>query len=74
MIAPVIGPPKYDTAVTADNIIRSETTLEALAALRPVFDKRYGTITAGNASPLTDGGAAVLLMREDVAKALGYAS
>lgn len=71
-IAPVVGPPKYDTAVTADNIIRSETTLEALAALKPVFDKRYGTITAGNASPLTDGGAAVLLMREDVAKALGY--
>lgn len=70
-IVPVIAGPKYD-AVTDDNIIRSDTTLAALAALRPVFDKRYGTITAGNASPLTDGAAAVLLMREDVAKALGF--
>jgi acetyl-CoA acyltransferase len=36
-----------------------------------VFDRKYGSVTAGNASPLTDGGAAVLLMREDVAKARG---
>jgi acetyl-CoA acyltransferase len=70
-IAPVIAPPRFE-AVTDDNIIRSDTTLEALAALKPVFDKRYGTITAGNASPLTDGAAAVLLMREDIAKARGY--
>jgi acetyl-CoA acyltransferase len=70
-IVPVVAGPKYD-AVTEDNIIRADTTREALAALRPVFDKRYGTITAGNASPLTDGAAAVLLMREDVAKALGF--
>lgn len=70
-VAPVIAGPKYE-AVTDDNIVRAETTLEALAGLKPVFDKRYGTITAGNASPLTDGAAAVLLMREDVAKALGY--
>jgi acetyl-CoA acyltransferase len=70
-IVPVVAGPKYD-AVTDDNIIRADTTREALAALRPVFDKRYGTITAGNASPLTDGAAAVLLMREDVAKALGF--
>ncbi len=70
-IVPVVAGPKYE-AVTDDNIIRPDTTLEALAALRPVFDKRYGSITAGNASPLTDGAAAVLLMREDVAKALGF--
>jgi acetyl-CoA acyltransferase len=70
-IAPVIAGPKYE-AVTEDNIVRADTTLEALAALKPVFDKRYGTITAGNASPLTDGAAAVLLMREDVAKARGF--
>jgi acetyl-CoA acyltransferase len=70
-IAPVVAAPKYE-AVTEDNIVRADTTLEALAALKPVFDKRYGTITAGNASPLTDGAAAVLLMREDVAKARGY--
>jgi acetyl-CoA acyltransferase len=70
-IAPVIAAPKYE-AVTDDNIIRADTSLEALAALKPVFDKRYGSITAGNASPLTDGAAAVLLMREDVAKARGF--
>ena len=58
--------------MTADNGIRADSTLEALAALRPVFDRPYGSVTAGNASPLTDGGAAVLLMREDRAKALGY--
>ena len=71
-IVPVTLPPKYDAAMTADNGIRSDTTLEQLAALKPVFDRRYGTVTAGNASPLTDGAAAVLLMREDVAKAMGY--
>lgn len=71
-IAPVMLPPKYESAMTADNGIRSDTTLEQLAALKPVFDRRYGTVTAGNASPLTDGAAAVLLMREDVARAQGY--
>lgn len=58
--------------VSEDNLIRKDSALEGYARLRPVFDKRYGTITAGNASPLTDGAAALLLMREDVAKALGY--
>ena len=48
----------------------SMATLEALAALRPVFDRRYGTITAGNASPLTDGAAALVLMSEEKARAL----
>ena len=43
-----------------------------MAALRPVFDKKYGSVTAGNASPLTDGASAVLLMSEERAKALGY--
>ncbi|MEX2181461.1 MAG: acetyl-CoA C-acyltransferase FadI [Gemmatimonadaceae bacterium] len=71
-IVPVPVPPKYESAMTSDNGIRADATAEALAALKPVFDKRYGTVTAGNASPLTDGGAAVLLMREDVARARGY--
>jgi acetyl-CoA acyltransferase len=71
-IVPVPLPPKFEAAMTSDNGIRSDTTLEALAALKPVFDRRYGSVTAGNASPLTDGGAAVLLMREDVARARGY--
>lgn len=58
-------------AVTQDNGIRFDTSLEKLAALKPVFDRRYGTVTAGNASPLTDGASAVLLMSEEKAKALG---
>jgi acetyl-CoA acyltransferase len=71
-IAPAYIPPRYAEAMTQDNGIRTDTTLEALAALKPVFDRRYGTVTAGNASPLTDGGGAVLLMSEERAKALGY--
>ncbi len=72
-IAPIWLPPRMETAVTADNGIRGESTIEQLRALKPVFDRRYGSVTAGNASPLTDGAAAVLLMREDRAAALGYA-
>jgi acetyl-CoA acyltransferase len=71
-IAPVWVPPKYETAVAKDNGIREDSSYEALAGLKPVFDKRYGSVTAGNASPLTDGGAAVLLMSEAKAKSLGY--
>jgi acetyl-CoA acyltransferase len=67
----VVVPPSFDNIVEQDNLIRGDTTLEALAKLRPVFDRKYGTITAGNASPLTDGAAAVLLMSEEKAKALG---
>jgi acetyl-CoA acyltransferase len=72
-IAPVWVPPDYEQTATVDNGIRENTSLEQLAALKPVFDRRYGTVTAGNSSPLTDGGAAVLLMREEKARALGYA-
>ncbi len=66
-------PPRYETTVTTDNLVRRDTTEAALGALPPVFDRRYGTVTAGNASPLTDGAAAVLLMSEEKAKAEGYA-
>ena len=69
---PVYVPPKYEKVATTDNGVREDSTLEQLAALKPVFDKRYGSVTAGNASPLTDGAGAVLLMSEDKAKALGY--
>lgn len=61
--------PKGDV-ITSDGIIRGDTTVEKLAKLRPAF-RRDGTLTAGNSSPLTDGAAAVLLMSEDKAKALG---
>jgi len=65
-------PPRYETTVSADNLLRRDTTIAALAALPPVFDRKYGTVTAGNASPLTDGAAAVLLMSEEKARAEGY--
>jgi acetyl-CoA acyltransferase len=71
-LAPVFIPPRYTEAMMQDNGIRTDTTREALSVLKPVFDRRYGTVTAGNASPLTDGGGAVLLMSEERAKALGY--
>jgi acetyl-CoA acyltransferase len=71
-IAALYVPPNYDTVVERDNGIRADTSLEQLAALRPVFDRKYGTVTAGNASPLTDGGSAVLLMSEERASTLGY--
>jgi acetyl-CoA acyltransferase len=67
----VAVPPDYAQVSARDNIVRKETTLEALAALKPVFDKKYGTLTAGNSSPLTDGAAALVLMSEEKAKALG---
>ena len=59
------------TCVEADNIIREDTTVEALSKLKPAFSKPHGTITPGNASPLTDGAAAVLLCAEDYAQAHG---
>ncbi len=71
-MAPTFPPPRYDKAVARDNGVRADSSLEALAKLKPVFDRRYGTLTAGNSSPLTDGGSAVLLMSEERAKALGY--
>ena len=71
-IMPVYVPPKFESVLTSDNGIREDTSYEQLAALKPVFDRKYGSVTAGNSSPLTDGGACVLLMNEEKAKALGY--
>lgn len=58
-------------AVVRDNLVRSDSVLDAYAKLRPAFDRRYGTVTAGNSSPLTDGAGALMLMREDKAAAEG---
>ncbi|MBA2684607.1 MAG: acetyl-CoA C-acyltransferase FadI [Gemmatimonadaceae bacterium] len=69
---PYYVPPNYGEVALNDNGIRPDSTPEALAALKPVFDRKYGTVTAGNSSPLTDGAAAVILMSEERAKALGY--
>jgi acetyl-CoA acyltransferase len=54
-----------------DEVIRPETTLEALAALPPVFDPKNGTVTAGSSSAISDGAAAMLVMSAERAKALG---
>lgn len=72
-IMPVYVPPRYETFATTDNGIREDTSYEQLAQLKPVFDRQYGSVTAGNASPLTDGAACVLLMSEQRAQDLGYA-
>ncbi len=64
-------PPKYE-AIVADNGIRSGQTMEALGKLRPVFDPKWGSVTAGNASQLTDGAAALLVTTADRAKAEGW--
>ncbi|MBS1199741.1 MAG: acetyl-CoA C-acyltransferase FadA [Proteobacteria bacterium] len=56
-----------------DEVIRPETTLEALAALPPAFDPKNGTVTAGSSSAISDGAAAMLVMSAERAKALGIA-
>ncbi len=71
-IMPVFVPPRYDAAVRDDNGVREGQTLEALAKLKPVFDRRAGSVTAGNSSQITDGACAVLMMEEEKAKAMGY--
>lgn len=68
----VLAGEHYDVPVSKDGIVRTDTTLEKLAKLKPVFDRKYGTITAGNSSPLTDGASALVLMSEEKAKELGY--
>lgn len=69
-VMPVLVPP-YRDAYSVDNLVRTDSKLEGYARLKPVFDRKHGTITAANASPLTDGAAAVLLASEERARALG---
>ena len=71
-IVPVPIPPRYDAVATKDNGVRENQSLEALAKLKPYFDRKFGTVTAGNSSQITDGGAAVLVMSAGAAKARGY--
>ena len=72
-ILPVPALPGFDRMITQDNGIRENQSLEALARLPPYFDRRNGTVTAGNSSQITDGAAAVLLMAESEAKSRGLA-
>src|SRR5881275_2103040 len=72
-IVPWFGPGGAgDGVLTQDNGIRRDTSLEQMAKLKPVFDRRYGSVTAANSSPLTDGASAVLVMSDSAARALGY--
>ena len=67
-IAPIPLAPRYDTIQEQDDGPRTNQTLDALSKLKPIFDPVMGTVTAGNASQVTDGAAAVLLMKESKAK------
>jgi len=62
----------YKGAISRDNNVRFDSSLAGYAKLKPVYDKKYGSVTAANATPLTDGASAVLMMTESKAKALGY--
>ncbi|HEY9069390.1 MAG TPA: acetyl-CoA C-acetyltransferase [Candidatus Ozemobacteraceae bacterium] len=68
----IIKNKKGDVTFKDDEFIRPDTTLEKLAGLRPAF-KKDGTVTAGNASGINDGGAAMLVVSEEKAKALKLA-
>lgn len=68
----VIMRPDYK-AVAKDNLVRGNSDLDKYNKLKPVFDREFGTVTAANSSPLTDGASAVILMSEARAKELGYA-
>ena len=64
--------PPYKQFIDRDNNIRENSVLESYAKLRPAFDRKHGTVTAANSTPLTDGASAIILMSEGRAKALGY--
>ena len=68
----VLVPPEYKVCVRDDNGIRKDQTYEALQKLKPIFEKHTGTVTAGNASQITDGACALLIMPEEKAKQMGY--
>ena len=70
-VVPVPVPPRYEETADRDNGIRENQSPEALAKLRPVFDRRFGTVTAGNSSQITDGAVALLLASGERARALG---
>jgi acetyl-CoA acyltransferase len=68
-VAPLPLPPRYEKLAEKDNGVRENQSIEALAKLKPWFDREYGTVTAGNSSQITDGAAAVVLASEERARA-----
>jgi acetyl-CoA acyltransferase len=71
-IAPVALGPDYKETIIDDIGPRDNQTYEALAKLKPFFDKETGSITAGNSCPITDGAAMILMMSREKAESLGY--
>ncbi len=71
-MTPIFIGPDYKKVLDKDNGPRDGQTIEALQKLKPYFDRRTGTITVGNACPLTDGAAMMLLMSRAKAEAQGY--
>ncbi len=71
-IAPLSIPPEYSETLVDDIGPRENQSMEALGKLKPFFDKRTGSITAGNSCPITDGAAMLLMMSREKAQALGY--
>ncbi len=64
--------PPYKDSLSQDNTVRFDSSLAGYAKLKPAFDKAHGTLTAANSTGLTDGAAALLMMKESKAKELGY--
>ena len=67
----LVAPPDYVDVIERDRTVRFDSDRRAYRRLKSVFDRRHGTLTAGNSTPLTDGAAALLMMREDRALAMG---
>ncbi|MFI8316705.1 acetyl-CoA C-acyltransferase FadI [uncultured Kosakonia sp.] len=63
--------PPFRDPIGQDNNVRGNSSLADYAKLRPAFDRKHGTVTAANSTPLTDGAAAVILMTESRARELG---
>ncbi|USD36677.1 MULTISPECIES: acetyl-CoA C-acyltransferase FadI [Ferrimonas] len=64
--------PPYKGFISEDNNVRGDAKIEKLSTLKPVFDRKHGSVTAANSTPLTDGASALIMMPESKAKALGY--
>ena len=70
-VIPVPIPPRFDETAERDNGIRENQSAEALAKLKPLFDRAFGTVTAGNSSQITDGAVALVLASGERARTLG---
>ncbi len=67
-VLPIIVGAKLDKLLSDDKGPRESSSIEKLAKLKPYFDKKSGTVTVGNACPITDGGSALLFVSEDIVK------